>query len=114
MKTLVDSLSQVFKLYKCFGFRVNTCFADGEFECLRDEVEGVHFAGFPLDNDAYAESRPHGLVAEVHDERQLRGDHGAMVPPRAHECAATGPLPQTKLIQIFTHIRSVFNDVHPS
>lgn len=27
------------------------------------QVEGVHFAGFPLDNDAYAESRPHGLVA---------------------------------------------------
>jgi hypothetical protein len=39
---LVDNLDQVVKLYKCFGFRVRTCFADGQFECLRNEVEGVH------------------------------------------------------------------------
>lgn len=27
------------------------------------QVEGVHFAGFPADNDAYAETLPHGLIA---------------------------------------------------
>ena len=38
---LVDNLSQVVKLYNCFGFRVRTCFADGQFDCLHNEVKGV-------------------------------------------------------------------------
>ena len=38
---LVDNLSQVVKLYNCFWFRVRTCFADGQFDCLHNEVKGV-------------------------------------------------------------------------
>ena len=38
---LVNNLSQVVKLYMCFGFRVRVCFADGQFDCLHNEAKGV-------------------------------------------------------------------------
>jgi hypothetical protein len=41
-KVLVDALKQVVNLYKCFGFHVHTCFADGEFTHLQHQVEGVY------------------------------------------------------------------------
>ena len=41
-KVLINALTQVVNLYKCFGFHVHTCYADGEFAHLRNLVEGVH------------------------------------------------------------------------
>jgi len=41
-KVLVNALTQVVKLYKCFGFHVHTCYADGEFSHLQNLVDGVH------------------------------------------------------------------------
>ena len=39
---LLKALTHVVNLYKCFGFHIHTCFADGEFPHLQNQVEGVH------------------------------------------------------------------------
>ena len=39
---LIAALTQVVNLYKCFGFRVHTCFADGEFAKLENKIEGLN------------------------------------------------------------------------
>ena len=41
--TLSAAVAQVVNLYKCFGYNVHTCFADGQFAALEYTVEGLHF-----------------------------------------------------------------------
>ena len=37
------AITQVVNLCKCFGFNINTCFADGQFAALGQTVGGLHF-----------------------------------------------------------------------
>ena len=39
---LIKLLTQVVNLYKYFGFHIHTCYTDGEFSHLQNQVEGVH------------------------------------------------------------------------
>ena len=41
--TLSMAMAQVVNLYKCFGFNVHTCFADGQFAALEHTAEGLNF-----------------------------------------------------------------------
>ena len=38
---LLNSQKMVFSFYKSNGCSINTCFTDGEFDCLKHEVEGI-------------------------------------------------------------------------
>ena len=41
--TMSAAMTQVVNLCKCFGFNINTCFADGQFAALGQTVGGLHF-----------------------------------------------------------------------
>ena len=41
-KVFINTPTQVVNLYKCFGFHIYTCYADGEVSHLQNQVEGVY------------------------------------------------------------------------
>ena len=42
-QTMTAAMAQAVNLYKCFGFDVHICFADGQFAALEHTVGGLHF-----------------------------------------------------------------------